>query len=183
MKMINKVIFVMAGLLMLSACGTNSGGNQDPSTLNVMILSEIPLNYQSSFNPYVEELISDVNNEDLDVNVSLFLVSHDKLAIEIVAREVDVFVLDESLKHIIMDPYGLHPLDELIDILPETPPYEEYIMRDEETGSHHLYAVPLDNDSTFVRDLGVELPSNLIAVVVKTSPHKEIGVHLIEKLL
>ncbi|WP_416151393.1 hypothetical protein ACM26V_10635 [Salipaludibacillus sp. HK11] len=175
------LLFIFIGLLLLTSCFSDS--NHDSKMLNVMILSEIPLSYQSDFGPYIADLISEVNEDNLEINVELSQVSHDKLTIEIVASEVDVFVLDESLKHVMLDPYGLHPLDSLIDSFPENASYDEYIMSDENEENEHLYAVPLDNDSTLVQDLGLLLPSNLLAVVVKTSPHKEIGVKLLEEFL
>lgn len=185
MMFIKRILFFLTLLLLIfvTACGAKE--TKDDDTLNIMFLSEIPVSYEPHFVPYISEIIEGGNvasNENLNIDVQLFPVSHDKLTIEIVSRNMDIFIVDEALKYILLDPYGLHPLDPLRDEMTPSS-YEEFIMTDEDTGEPHLYAVPLDNDSTLVQDLGIELPSNLIAVIVKSSSHKEIGLHLLKEFL
>ncbi|MDQ0255901.1 hypothetical protein J2S74_003285 [Evansella vedderi] len=174
------LIYVLLFLL-LHACGSQEV--EDDHSLNIMFISEVPVNFQESFGPYIEEILSDskLAYEDLDINVELFPVSHDKLTIEIVNRDVDIFIVDESLRHILLDPYGLQSLDPLLENLPESYPYEEFIMNDEETGEPHLYAIPLDNDSTLVRDLGLVLPSYMIGAITSVSSHRDIGMYILSE--
>ncbi|MBM7570305.1 hypothetical protein [Aquibacillus albus] len=169
-------------IILLSACGLQEIDKKGP--FRVIILSDIPLRFDSDFDPYILEKLAQEEEEledDFDVRVDLFPISHEKLTIEILTKEVDVFIVDESLKHILLDPYGLHPLDRLKEKLPSEL-YKEYIMTDEESGESHLYAIPLKNDSRLLQDLGIEIPSSLIAVVTSHSTYKERGIQLLEQL-
>ncbi|MBU9721778.1 hypothetical protein KS407_10070 [Bacillus alkalicola] len=178
-----KMFIISVSILAFTACSLDPEGHHDSSQVNVMFLADVPPRYEDSFEPYFREILGDDLVGDLAFNTRISQVSHDMLTIAIVEREVDIFIVDEALMHVILDPYGLTPLDDLIDDLPDTPSYDEYIMQDEDTGKHHLYAIPLDNDSTLVQDMGLSFSSNLMAVVVQTSPHKEIGIKLLKEFI
>lgn len=177
MKKLNTLI--LFSLIFITACSTLGPTNEN--SFKIMMISEVPINYQESFGYYVEELLENrgLDDKELEIDVEIFPVSHDKLTIEIVNRDVDVFIVDETLKHILLDPYGLFPLDELKENIPENIDFEELILEDDSTGDYHLYAVPLANDSTLVRDMGLILPSKMLGAVTSTSAHQEIGVYLL----
>ncbi|WP_078553869.1 hypothetical protein [Bacillus alkalicellulosilyticus] len=172
------IVLFMGFLMILSACGGQSDVDEN---INIMLLSDIP----SSFEERITEIVSNVVTEDkgLDIIVNAFPISHDKLTVEIVAKEVDIFIVEESLRHILLDSYGLTPLDQLKDDIPANVNYENYMLLDEETGDYRLYAVPLTNDSAFLYDLGIKLPTDLLAVIVVHSQHQELGMELLKELL
>ncbi|MCT8137104.1 hypothetical protein H1D32_04725 [Anaerobacillus sp. CMMVII] len=164
-------------LILMTACGNKQAVEEDKS-LHVMFLSQIPSAYEQGVVNMISPILGEV---ELDLN--LFPASHEKLAIEIVAKKVDLFIVDYSLRHIILDSYGLSPLDEFIDFIPSSISYEEYILEDDESGELHLYAVPLSNDSQLLQKLGLESSTPLLAVIVKHSPYQEIGKQILEQLL
>ncbi|MED3647531.1 hypothetical protein P4475_12140 [Halalkalibacterium halodurans] len=175
----NLVLVWMATLLLLTACGAEGRG--DDSSLNVMFISEVPVHYEENFGPYLDEILSDsgLDYESIEINVELFPVSHEKLTISIIEREVDIFIVDEGLRHILLDPYGLQPLDPLMERV--TVDVDEFIIQDEATGEFHLYAIPLNNDSSLVKDMGLILPTPMIGAITKDSPHTELALYLLQE--
>ncbi|MFA9557082.1 hypothetical protein ACERII_07250 [Evansella sp. AB-rgal1] len=176
------LLIVMLTTIYLAACDSNELKNDN--TLRIMFISDVPLRTQENFDPYISSIVSELgyDKEDLEISVQLFPISHDKLTIEIVLKEVDIFIVDDSLKNILLDPYGLHPLDSFRTLLSDST-FEQFIMNDEDTGEPHLYAIPFDNDSKIIQDIGIQLPTPLIGVVTKTSNQKELAVKILEELL
>ncbi|GAE33566.1 hypothetical protein [Halalkalibacter akibai] len=174
------VMFLL--LLTVSSCGKNEEMNK--STLDVMFLSNIPSNINWKFDSYLRDILVEggFEVEDLEINVQLYPPSHDKLTIEILAKQVDVFIVDESLKLILMDPFGLLELDSILVSSPELKANPDLYFEDEETGKTSLFGVSLTNDSRLLRDLGLTLQSPLIGVVTKGSPHKEKATHILKAL-
>ncbi len=179
MKKLYFMLITVLVLLLVSSCGTKTAENNNH--VNVMFLSEIPQAFEES----IAKLITTptIEEANLDLNLVLYPASHEKLTIEIVAKQVDVFVVDYSLRHILLDPYGLTPLDQFVELLPNSSLIEEFTLEDDKNGDFHLYALPITNDSKFLEDLGLIVPSPMLAVIVKHSDHPELAMEILEKLL
>ncbi|RXJ02078.1 hypothetical protein DS745_08285 [Anaerobacillus alkaliphilus] len=179
MKKVIRMLFTLSVLLLITSCGFKTP--EKNNNINVMFLSEIPKAYEES----IVNLISTpaIDEANLDLNLVLYPASHEKLTIEIVAKQTDIFVVDYSLRHILLDPYGLTPLDQFNELLPNNSLVEEFTLEDDASGQVHLYALPITNDSKFLEDLGLVVPSPMLAVIVSHSDHPEIALEILEKLL
>ncbi|ADU28821.1 hypothetical protein [Evansella cellulosilytica] len=180
---IRAMIMVLISLFLLAGCGSEASDGS--GKLQIMFLSEVPNSYEANFIPYIEDIIrrADEDPDNIEIIVQIYPISHEKLTLEIVARDVDIFIIDESLRHVLLDPYGLHPLEELRNNFGDEAEIEEFVLDDHETGDPHLYAVPLDNDSTLITDLGLELPAPLIGAVVRSSYYKELAEQILAEFL
>lgn len=166
----------------LAACNntTNSEGNHDINTFHVMFLSEIPEEYDQKIADNIHGLLSDELDSSIDIKVDVMIPSYDKLVVEILNKEVDLFVVDQRLEEILLDPYGLEALVELELVISESAYYEDYFLESEEDGAEHLYAVPFDQTSQLQADLAIEMEELMVAGIVRTSPHKELSLRLLE---
>jgi hypothetical protein len=181
MRKLSIVAAMFLLLLTISSCGKEE--ETEKKSLEVMFLSDIPSNINWNFDSYMRDILTEngLDVEDLEINVQLFPPSHEKLTIEIMARQVDIFIVNESLKFILMDPYGLHELDSILVSSPELEASPDLFLDNEETGETNLFGVSLTNDSKLLRDLGLTLQQPLIGAVTKGSPYKEEATHILKE--
>lgn len=148
-----------------------------------MFVSSVPPAYQETISEYASALLADQLGEHMALEVIITLPSHEKLMLEIYNREVDLFVVDNNYQNILLDPYGLTPLDEFEQQITASVNKTDYVRTDEETGTDHLYAIPLTSESQFVQELGLAFEQELLVGVVSTSPHQQLAKQLIKDWL
>ncbi len=169
-------------LLVLSGCTFGGVGNHDPDTFKVMFLSSVPLDYQEPLQSYVEEILSEEIEEGLNVEVIMTMANFDRLTVEIVSREVDMFIVDGWLDKPLLDPYGLLPLDEFYDLVDEETK-TNYVVENEEGTGEHLYLVPLNEGTAFYEFTGFKVESGLVTGIVSSTPHEQSARKLLEEWL
>src|SRR5690625_3353609 len=101
--------FVISICLLLSACNDERDEN---SPLSIMLFADLPLEYSEKLDEFIEKDIA--YQAESEVNFLVHPAMPEKLLVEIVAGDGDIFLVDESLVNTIFDPIGLVPLDELI---------------------------------------------------------------------
>ncbi|WP_416147392.1 hypothetical protein ACM26V_14300 [Salipaludibacillus sp. HK11] len=171
------VTIILCSFLTLSACGAD---NDDPNTLDVMFFTELPLDLNDDIDAYFDS-ISD--SDDKTVEVHMFLPSAEKLTIEMVAGDGDIYIVDDYMYNIIFDPVILHPLDSVVDGESARGGIDDkYFAIDEDTGDEHIYAVPLDNESQFLQDIQVNHSSSFIAVMMTDRYINQFGLELLEAI-
>ncbi|WP_440896941.1 hypothetical protein ACS127_02730 [Amphibacillus sp. Q70] len=175
-----KCIILLWVSFALVGCSGDEGGNHDPDTFRVMFISSIPEDYQEAMKDYIEDTLSPEMEAGLNIEVVLTMANFDRLTIEILDKEVDMFIVDRWLDQALLDPYGLEPLDEFYDQLEERV-VDPYVMEDINETAEHLYAIPLLEDSAFHQYTGIAVEGGLVTTVVATSPHHTVAKKLIEE--
>ncbi|MBM7542622.1 hypothetical protein [Amphibacillus cookii] len=179
-----KYIWALILFVSLVGCqGSGTDGNHDADRFQIMFISSISQSYQEPLQAYIEELLSDQLDEHISVNVAVTLPSYDKLTIEIFNKEVDMFVVDSWLDQVLIDPYGLIPLDDYVDHFDNTARLNPFIRENQEGTAEHVYALPLSEEMTFIQDMGFDLEDEWLVGVVATSPHQSLARQLIEEWL
>lgn len=174
-------VLLMVGFVLVGCSGGESGSH-DPDTFRVMFISSIPEDYQEAMEAYIEDTLSTEMEAGLNVEVVLTMANFDRLTIEILNKEVDMFIVDGWLDQALLDPYGLEPLDQFFDQLEEQVA-DPYVLENIEGTAEHLYAVPLFEDSAFHQYTGLTVEEGMVTTVVATSPHHEVAKKLIEEWL
>lgn len=168
-------LLVIIGILL--GCGEKDG---EENILNVMLFTELPFEYYDYIETYFEEA---VNLEEMVVEVQMFLPSPEKLTIEMVAGNGDIYIVDESMYNIIFDPVILHPLDTVVKGMEsDRGNMTRFRDVDENTGKEHLYAIPINNDSPFLQDLQLETSSPLLAVMMEGRPTAQFGLDILTEM-
>lgn len=176
-------LYIGITLFLLVGCSLNrTDGEHDPDKMHIMFISSVPPSYQEVMVEYFEQYLTQEVNQGLEIEVSMNFASYDRLTVEIINREVDVFVVDEFLENILIDPYLLTPLDKFTERLPDDVDRTRFQREDESNGEKHLYAIPLLDHHLFIQDLGLDLEEDLLVGVVNTSPHRDAAFQLIEQL-
>ncbi|WP_017472999.1 hypothetical protein [Amphibacillus jilinensis] len=179
-----KYIWALILTIFLAGCqGKGTDGNHDANQFQIMFISSIPHTYQEPLQAYIEELLSDQLDQHISVNVVVTLPSYDKLTIEIFNKEVDMFVVDSWLDQVLIDPYGLIPLDDYVDQFDDNARLDRFRRENQDGTAEHVYALPLSKETTFIQEIDLDLEDEWLVGVVATSPHQSLAKQLIEEWL
>ncbi|WP_067837956.1 hypothetical protein [Amphibacillus sediminis] len=174
-------LWLFFSILAISGCNAERAeGNHDPDAFQVMFISNIPQSNQAAIQDYVEAIIHDKLSLDLEVVVDLHFFSYEKLTIEILNKQVDMFVVDAELDQILIDPYGLVPLDEFAQYIEDQDLISAYKRRVEGDGIEYLYALPLTPEMSFMQGLEFSQAHKLIVGIVASSPHQSIAKQVLD---
>ncbi|GAA0349014.1 hypothetical protein [Bacillus horti] len=180
-KKLSYVLLLGILILLLASCG---GRNGKAEQIDIMFLSEIPAQLERAMQEKMIQRSTQVlgNEFEKEIKVQMYPVSFEKVTIEIMAGDTDMYIVDQSLLPIVLDPYGLAPLNSLLqaehseldqqaveDVLDEG--LEPFILIDEDTGERNLYAIPIHQDSWLIQEFGIEPTEALAAVVIQRSQH------------
>lgn len=174
MKGLFKFLIPIVFIVTISGCSNNE------DKIEVLFFSEI----QNTMKGEIENIISGaVSIEADEFSVNLQPVTYERLIVEIASHNGDLLFIDEELMSAAYDPEGLYPLeealnDELIASIPD-----RYRAIDTETGDIHVHALPLNNDSHFLRKLGVELENPLVAIIPVYTNDKAFSLELIRYII
>lgn len=168
--------------LLLVGCGTGGVANHDPDTFKIMFLTSINAGYNEALEDYINDILSDEVDDDLEIEVMMSMPNFDRLTIEIMTREVDMFVVEGWLVPPLLDPLGLMVIDQFSErVDPEV--RSTYMTENEEETAEHLYMVPLNEGSSFSEETGFLLEEGLATGIVSSTPHYEAALKLIEEWL
>jgi len=179
---LRKFIVVIMVSLTLVGCNYSGEGKHDPETLQVLFLTSIPLEYSETVEDYIRDILVDEIDDGLNLEVTLAMPNFDRLTIEVMNREADMFIIDGWLIPPLLDPLGLTVLDQFYEqIDPEV--RATYMTENEEGTDEHLYLVPLNEGSAFHEYTGFIVESGLAVGIVSSSPHQDAAFKLIEEWL
>ena len=177
-----KFLVIIILSLTLVGCGYSGKPNHDPDTLQIMFLSSIPLQYSEMLEEYINVILADEIEEGLNIEVTLTMPNFDRLTIELMNREVDLYIVEGWLTPPLLDPLGLTVLDQFHDrVDPDI--REDYIIENEEKTDEHLYLVPLNEGSAFHEYTDFTVEEGFAAGIASASPHKEAALKLLEEWL
>ncbi|MED1561991.1 hypothetical protein AJ85_19410 [Alkalihalobacillus alcalophilus ATCC 27647 = CGMCC 1.3604] len=143
----------------------------------MMVFSDLPFSYTEQIEAYFEAVN---NDQGMSMEVQMFLPSPEKLTVEMVAGEGDIYLVEKSLFPIIFDPVILHPLDSIGAVVEEE---NQHIGTNEQTGEEHVYAITVNSDTSFFQHLEIAEPSSYIAVMIKERPFYSYGLNLLEAMI
>ena len=172
----------MLSLTLLSGCNYSGVANHDPDTLQILFLSSIPSDYSEMVEEYISNILSDEIEAGLNLEVTLAMPNFERLTIEIMKREADMFIIDGWLIPPLLDPLGLTVLDQFYEQV-DSKVRATYMTENEEGTDEHLYLVPLNEGSSFHEYTGFIVDDGLATGVVSSSPHKDSAIKIIEKWL
>ncbi|GAE29115.1 hypothetical protein [Halalkalibacter hemicellulosilyticus] len=167
------LLFVLCIISSLHLVGCSN--QEEAVTLDVMFFTELPIDLSEAFTEYTESLYE---ASDISTTTHMFLPSPEKLTVEMVAGEGDIYVVEDWMYNIIFDPVILHPLDEIAEIEEVD---ERFYGKNEITEEEHVYAVGLDHDSPLFMELGIEYSDSLIAVMMRDRQVNDIGLDVLQQ--
>ncbi|MDT8859784.1 hypothetical protein N0O92_06025 [Alkalihalobacillus sp. MEB130] len=174
MKVLGKMLLFVMCLLMIVGC------NKNEEKYKLLFFSEIPESAQEDIEAVVKEAI---DIEETGFELLMFPVTYERLVVEIAGHNGDILFLKEELMSAAYDPVGLIPLDEVLDQATfEQIPYE-YKNVDKDTGETHVHALPLNNESPFLKRLGIELEEPLVAIIPIYSENKAFSIELLRYIM
>ncbi|MCL7748252.1 hypothetical protein [Halalkalibacter alkaliphilus] len=174
MKVLGKILFFVFCLLMIVGCNNND------EKYTLLFFSEIPESAQDEIEAVVKEAI---NIEETDFELNMFPVTYERLVVEIAGHNGDILFLKEELMSAAYDPVGLIPLDEVIDQATFDQIPNDYKNVHDETGKTHVHALPIDNESPFLKRLGVTLDEPLVAIIPIYSENKAFSKELLRYII
>ena len=172
-------VFFLSIILIMSGCSQE----QEDNRLEILFFANLPTTLEEK----LEMVIGDYteNTKEDYLQIELYPMSMEKLFIELTARSGDIYFVDQSYIHGIIDPLGLHELDEVVDelnidglILPE---FKDV---DPDTNETHIYAVPIDGNSLLMKELGIEKgeAESLGAIIPAYSDNIEESIKILKQL-
>lgn len=144
-----------------------------------MLFTDFSFDQHEEISSFVNKAVNDYG---IKTEVHQFLPSPEKLMVEMVAGEGDLYIVSNSLYEIIFDPVILQPLDELVDGFEKKPELAHFISIDQKSGMSHLYGIPIKQHSSFLTQLGYDNTGPLIAVMMKDRAANVAGVELIRQM-
>lgn len=166
-------------ILIISGCGQK----QDDNKLEIIFFANLPTTLEDRLEEIIGEHLENTSEDYLQIE--LYPLSMEKLFIEMTARNGDIYFIDQSHAHGIIDSLGLYALDEVVDelilnelILPEFKDVHP------ETNETHTYAVPIDGHSLLMRELGIEIgeAEKLVAIIPAYSDKIEESIKILKQL-
>ncbi|QKS69744.1 hypothetical protein FLK61_23400 [Paenalkalicoccus suaedae] len=171
-----RLFLIVTVFFLVSGCSTDSEENYDIYVYTNGISDQIE---EDTFRDLVQQLPHTLEE---DVRVTFHIPLDEKFFVDVSAELGDLLIMDEHMIEQIMEPEGLAPLD---DILPESLDLEgtfyEQILP--ESGSKHVFAVPLDANMYLLKELGIEPDRPMAAAVPLYSVKTEDSILLLEQLL
>lgn len=158
----------------------NGCGQKDDDKMNLLFFS-------SELSPTLEDDIKSIvidglrDSEKEKVQVEFYPVNIDKISIELVARNGDIYFIEKDTAINMVDGVSFYPLDKVTENQMETVS-DDYKSINPDTDETHVYAIPIDDNSLFMSKLGVKLNSPLVAFIPKYSEDKEESVDLLDYL-
>ncbi|WP_088102787.1 hypothetical protein [Halalkalibacter urbisdiaboli] len=161
-----KYALVVVVFIALSGCS-----KQERETFDIFFYSELSSQLQEDTKELVFDSVHGLGEEDVQLFFHPTVL--EKMIVDIVAHEGDVFVVDQALINAAFDEEGLIPLDGIIDEADLESIPTQYKSENDETGDVHVHVLPLDNDSLLLRHLQVEVEEQLLAFVPIYSDNQE----------
>jgi len=174
-----KGIFLTFIILFISGCSQK----QDDNKLEILFFAKLPTTLEEPLKTIIGEHFENV--EEYDLQIELYPMSMEKLFIELTARNGDIYFIDQSYIHGIIDPIGLYPLDELVEELTLNGLVQsEFKDIHPDTNEEHIYAVPINGKSLMMRELGIELENSeeLGAIISSYSNKIEDAIEILKQL-
>lgn len=174
MRRLLKVFLLFSMFLIVSGCG-----EEEDVGVKVALFSDIPLEFNDDF----EGLIQESTPSSSNIEFSSYAGFYEKLIVEFISKEIDLFLVDEALIQSVYDPEAFKSLDTMLtDEQLKTVP-DEYKYVNEETGETNVHAYPLGNDSKLLKEIGIELERPLIAFIPIFSGDSETTSNILESLI
>ncbi|WP_035663876.1 hypothetical protein [Halalkalibacter akibai] len=167
------VLIPIVFIVIISGCSNNE------DKTHVLFISSIPHTLAEE----VEDVVSSAVQMHEDLRVQMHPMSYERLMVEIAVHNGEILFLDEQLMSAAYDPTGLVPLDEILNDEWESLIPDDYRAVDEKTGQTHVYAIPFNNDSSFLENLGVELENPLVAIVPIYAENKAFSMELLQYIM
>lgn len=175
MKQLVAIILICSCLFITGCVQTEEKSNE----LDLMLFTNLSFQSHEEISSFVDKKI---NNDEIETEVHQFLPLPEKLMVEMVAGEGDLYIVNDSLYEIVFDPVILQPLDELVDDFQNKPELAQFVSTDQHSGRTHLYGIPIGQHSSFLKGLGHNDNAPLIAVMIKDRAANLAGLELIGQM-
>lgn len=167
-------------LLIIFVVIANGCGQKDDDKMELLFFSsELSSSLEDDIKSIVIDGLKDSQKEK--VQVEFYPVNIDKISIELVARNGDIYFIDKDTAINMVDGVSFHPLDKVIENQ-KNPVSDDYKAVNPDTDETHVYAIPIEDNSLFMSKLGVKLNSPLVALIPKYSGNKEESIDLLDFL-
>ncbi|MDR7078692.1 hypothetical protein J2Y03_003745 [Neobacillus niacini] len=166
-------LLLMILLFILSGC------QEDFRGVNILFFSNIPPVYEES----LEQKLSQKLNGQIDVNIELYPLSREKLAVHLSQKSGDIYITDQEYILGLIGKDGLLTLDRIIP--PQTSEGNDFLSftaKDQETGESHFYGVPLTYDAGLFSKMDFNKSGTLAAIIPEFSNQKEMSMEVMKNI-
>lgn len=174
-----KGIFWISIILIISGCSQT----QDDNKLEIIFIANLPATLEERLEMIIYDSMENISEDH--IQIELYPISMEKLFVEMTARNGDIYFIDQSHVHGIIDPIGLYALDEVVDeLLLNELVLPEYKDVHPDTNETQIYAVPIDGNSLLMRELGIEIGGSekLGAIIPAYSDNIEESIEILKQL-
>lgn len=171
-----QILIILVSFGFLTGCADKE---DSVHTLDVMFFTDLPLDLHDHLHSFFENVS---NQDNMTTDVHMFLPLPEKLTVEMVAGDGDIYIVEDSMYPIIFDSVILSPLDSIVDMEAIDSNMNRFIDVDEDTGEEHLFAIPVDHDSPLLEGINVDHSSSFIAVMMKERPINQYGLEMLEEI-
>lgn len=175
MKHVLLSLFLIIFVVIANGCAQKD----DDKMELLFFISELP----STFEDDIEAIVADglKDGKKIKSQVKLYPVNIDKISIELVGRNGDIYFIDEETAVHMVDGVSFYTLDKVAENLGVSIP-DDYKAVNSDTGETNVYAIPIENNSLLINKLGINLKSPLVALIPKYSENKEESIELLKFL-
>lgn len=173
------IVLLIIVTVIISGCSQKQVDNK----LEILFFGNFPTTLEDSLKTVIDNQTENLTEDNLQIG--LYPMSMEKIFIELTARNGDIYFVEQSYIHGLIDPLGLYPLDEVVDELH----LDEFILSEfkgvhPKTNETHIYAVPIDNNSLLMRELGIEIgESEKFGAIIPAYSNKiEESIKILKKL-
>ncbi|MDG5472394.1 hypothetical protein P6709_11625 [Jeotgalibacillus sp. ET6] len=167
-------------LMLVLLTAFSSGCSQSNEKVQLLFFSEIPAGAEEEAQAIIEENTGEGTSSQLE----FYPYHYEKIVIELAGRNGDLFFVPLKDVKYLIDPVAFTPLTEVAEASSlEEGALEELKGTDPDTDELHVYAVPVDNDSSFIKEMGWTLEEPLAAFIPAYSEEKEEALSLLKSLI
>ncbi|RKL66881.1 hypothetical protein CR203_13715 [Salipaludibacillus neizhouensis] len=177
MKKLMIILIFVGSAFLLSACGN------EEEEFTVLFFTE-ELNEKIDEEEIEKQILEQMPEIDEENFSLVFHVSMlEKLFMEIAAHQGDLLIVDEHLLDAAANPDGIHQLDDIAPISIKGSMEEPYLQKNPETGEEELYVLPINNDTTVIQELGLELEHQVGGFIPVYADNEELSKKVLEFLV
>lgn len=172
-------ISLVSSVLLLSACGNDNEEFEVlffTEELNALIDDE----ERGSLEQLIADRIPDIHEDQF--NVTFHVAIPEKFFVEIAAHQGDLIFVDEGLIPAVINAEGLHSLNEVTSAQLDENLSEPYRQLNPDTEEEEIYALPINNDTVLIQELGVEINDTIAGFIPLYTNKEELAKEVIEYL-
>lgn len=160
-------------VIFISGCSSSTG----ESAVSVKVFSDLPFSAQGEIETYLQKTTA-IHHEQIQVD--MFLPSPEKVMIELVAGEGDLYIVQKDLLPIVFDPVILKAIDVSERFANDT---DLIYGIDDQTGEEEVYAIAVGAEHPLFAQIGFQPDDSYVAVMLEEQKLPKAAEAVMQELL